>query len=302
MESEAYKVQKLILKWMALQTVPVKIEKVRDVCNVCAFSIKKEEFPYAYYRYFLPLLNSGLIECVIYKRKVAYLLSPPKVFFSDAGRKRYWIGINLSSTLQQQILQEFEFLGDAPADILDDNIFRWVTPKSYNGTGLPIVKNPLSVRLLQFFPECTPTFFAKEEYHNIANFKQIYVSAGDSRWKNVKNNIPENGLYRQSDQVYSQRIYFCDGRTFSLDTNNPDADLWAKIMHLLEHGSSIGTYKSGTIKFREKLPIELARILMINQMFHMFDTLDINSREYHQITPDILKQLQRIFKNKITEK
>lgn len=302
MKSEAYQIQKLILKWMALQTVPVKAEKVRDICNVCAFSVKKEKISHPYYQYFLPLLNSGIIECVVYKRKAAYLFSPPKVFFSDIDNHRYWIGINLSSSLQQQIPAEFEFLENAPADILEDNIIRWISPQTYNGENLPIVKNPAVPKLLQFLPECTPTFFAQEEYHNIADFKQIYVSAGDTRWKNVKNTIPENGLYRQSDQVYSQRIYFCDGKTYTLDKNNPDADTWAKIMHHLDHGDPIGTYKQGTIKFRENLPIVLARILMINQMFHTFHNFDINFREYLHITPDVLKQLQRIFKNKITEK
>lgn len=302
MDLETYKIQKLILRWMSLQTIPVKAEKIRDVCNVCAFSVKKEKTSHAYYRYFLPLLNSGIIEGVIHKRKVAYLFSPPKVFFSDIDNQRYWIGINLSSTLQQQIPTDFEFQEDAPVDVLEDIFIRWVSPKTYNGNGLPIVNNPPATKILQIFPECTPSFFAKEEYHNIADFKQIYVSAGDTRWKNVKSTIPENGLYRQSDQVYSQRIYFCDGQTYTLDKNNPDADSWAKIMHHLDHGNQIGTYKQGTVKFRENLPIVLARVLMINQMFHMFHDFDINFREYRNINPDILRQLQRIFKNKITEK
>lgn len=302
METETYKIQKLILNWMALQTDPVKTEKIRDICNACAFSATKEKISHAYYRYFLPLLNSGIIECVILKRKIAYLFSPPKVFYSDFDNKRYWIGINLSQSLLNKIPEDFESLEDAPADMLDENVVRWISPLTYHGEGLPVVKNPSVIKLLQFFPECTPSFFAREEYYNIADFKQIYVSSGKTRWKNVKNTIPENGLYRQSDQVYSPRIYFCDGRTYSIDKNNPEANSWAKIMHHLDHDNSIGIYKQGTIKFRENLPIVLARILVINQMFHMFHDFDINCGEYYHITPDILKQLQRIFKNQITER
>ena len=299
---DAYEIQKLILNWLALQAEPVKMDKIRDVCNVCAFSVKKENVAHSYYRYFLPLLNHGIVECQTYKRGIGYLFAPARVFYADFDNQRHWLGINLSSTLRQQIPSEFEFVENETTDMLGDYIVMWVSPTTYAGNGLPVVKNPSPIKLLQFFPECTPSFFAREDNCNIADFKQIYTRGGDTRWKDIsQTSITHNGLYRQSDQVYSQRIYLYNGRTYSWDKNNPDADAWAKIMHHLDHDSTIGTYdsKNGTIKFRENLPIVLARILVINQMFTHFN---INSKDYHQITPAIFKQLQRIFKNKITEK
>ena len=314
-------VQKMILDGFAAKGKPLNSNQVRDLCQTCAFAINKNSDERSWvYRYFHPLVRAGLLECMHKKgdnalqskKTIQWTFSSPTVFYKDVASDpnnpgtivRRWIGFNLPQDMYYyQIPSEYTLLNDED-DLLYDYIVKWETPLSYKGNGLPVKCNPSTCELLHRIPSCSPVYFGQKSFlTDIASFSQVY---SPRKWDfETSNGSKHNGFYRKNEQAYSSRIYYRNGLIYELNPN-PDSEQWAKMMHCADNGCYIAEYnaKEETITFNQPLPFLLGRILFFNQMFSNcgFDNWNrtelSSDRKYYEITPELVKELKRVFGNK----
>lgn len=291
----------MLLAWLACQTRPVKHEKIRDICNSCVFSVTGEKETHSLYRYFYPLVRAGFVECGTEKRQAIWQLAKPMVFYKDLEQERRWIGINLTEPQKNLIPSHFDLIEDESSLEFEQhsNVIRWVTPREYDGTGLPIIHNPSIIALLKCCPACSMKLFSQKEHFDILKCRQIY-SPQENIWKSIKPGpIISDGLYRVSEQIFSRRIYYHAGDTYSLG-NEVNDSFWAKAQHCIDSNVPVARYdtKAQCVTFYIEPPFILSRILSINQMFEKFL---VNSKKYYKITKPQIAELQRIFCTKINE-
>lgn len=293
------RIQTLILGWLGMQTEATSYAKLRDVCNagdriLSNYAPNAGERTYSLYEYFYPLARAGLVDCRIQRGREEWALTPPIVLFRDfPDGRRKWVGINLTDPLKEKIEVEVESrLG----------ISRWETSSDVTGDGLPIVQNPSTLQLLKMFPVCRPEVFGTKEYREITRYQERF-SASQQTFRPVHGPIYKSGLYRVGN-VHSQRVYFTgDRETYTLNQDcKVESDCWAKLRHCIDNDESIATYFrwEEEIQFKFDLPIMLARVLFIEQLF-LDEFPDVNSRVYRGITPECFEQLNRIFENNLEE-
>lgn len=298
MTADKEEIQELILGWLGMQTEATSYAKLRDVCNagdrILSNYAPREpgERTYSLYEYFYPLARAGLVDCRIQRGREEWALTPPIVLFRDfPDGRRKWVGINLTNVLKKEIEVGSRW-----------GISRWTTKSNATGDGLPIVQNPSTLQLLKMFPVCRPEIFGslvtvvdRDAYKfKFSTRNKEFISSTDFR-----NNRP--GLYRVGD-IYSNRTYLDGkGNTYALNQDcKVESDCWAKLRHCIDNKKSIATYSCGKkqISFWFDLPIMLARVLFIEQLF-LDEFPDVNSREYQGITPECFEQLNRIFENNL---
>lgn len=298
--ADLIKIQNLILTWFAGQTEPVSQEKVRSLCQAIHLSVLDTEVPpYCLYSYFYPLVRAGFIECGIERNRTVWELSKPAVFFHDFEGERYWIGIHLTEDLKNAI--EYDLIEDDQTDQFEQHIctIRWISPISYEGKNLPVIHNPSILSILKAIPACSPDLFSQEKFDDIHSCKQFF-NPDNSQWTDIgpKFGYPD-GLYRKSNAVYSNRLYFHRGTTFSVGENVND-NFWSKAMSCIDHGHPTALYdgKLHRLEFLINPPIVLARLLFLSSMFLCFR---VNTKTYFGITQEIFNELQRIFGQSIKE-
>lgn len=299
MDLAKLKIQNMILRWIATQASPVSHTKIRDICNSCSYSASRGEDSYTLYKYFYPLVRTGLVE-ICQSGKISWQLAPPSVFYKDTAEHRSWIGVNLTEAHKNLI--NADIVEDKPMDNFEQlsAIIRWESEKIDSGSGLPIVMNPCCESLLRYLPKCSINTFAEESPgRSLKEYKQIYSSLRNT-WKTMDIMSTQTpGLYRQSEKPFARRVYF-DSRTIYSIRDNPDNDFWAKAMHCIDNSCKIATYYPQTkkLQFHIDPPFILGRVLLLNQMFSHFL---INSRTYYDVSQKHYKELQRIFGNSIIE-
>lgn len=307
-------VQKMILDGFAVKGKPLNSNQVRDLCKTCAFAVNKKPDEKSWvYRYFHPLVRAGLLECM-HSGDIQWTFSSPAVYYKDMPSDpnnpdkiiRRWIGFNLprdQDLYYYQIPSDYDLVNDED-DLLYDYIVKWETPISYEGTGLPIKKNPSTGKLLQSIPCCSPVFFGEKSFlTDIASFSKVY-NPGEWEFES-SNGDKRNGFYRKNEQAYSSRIYYRDGLIYELNLN-PDSEQWAKMMHCVDNGLTIAEYNTTdkTITFKQPLPFLLGRILFFNQMFsncgsdNWSRTKLSSDRKYYNVFPELVKEFTRIFGKK----
>ena len=299
MNTPILQIQNLILEWFSTVDKCVSHSKVRDICNACAFAVTKEVDSYCLQKYFYPLVRAGFIECGIQNNVRVWQTASPAVFYKDINRERKWIGINLTEEQQNNnIPGEIELFYNSDEKFEQhENVVRWTTGTDVGDFGLPVIANPPALSLLRSIPACTPNQFATPQFADIFQYSYFYSPRGQVRWVTIPPGTPrKKGLYRQSEKIYSNRLYFHDD-TYKIN-NNLDAECWAKVQHCIDNGENIAEYnaKQQTIRFFIDPPILLSRILFLNQMF---DRFYVNSREYFCIGKQEHAELNRIFHNRI---
>lgn len=295
----------LIVKSQGRQVSGLKDKLVREICK----SFSRENSIRVYYNHFLPLVRAGLIECAQTEEgrlqswdTLCWMFSKPAVFFKDTTEKRQWIGLNLTEEMIDKITQEYTLLNDED-DLYSyySYIITWETPLTYKGDGLPVRYTPSPETLLKgVYPNpCSTDYFASEDkYPHPDNCLFIYNPA---QWDDYKfaGSDKKDGLYRQSSEPFSRRIYYRHGNTYSLKPA-PDSESWARIMHCIDNNLSVVEYDQAqkTLTFRQPVPILLGRILFTNQMFSDMKNPEIPGQEYRCVSLAIFKELLRIFSNR----
>ena len=288
-------IQKLILNALAIQKLPVKGGKLKELCENCEFSVRKENEKYPVYKYFHPLVRAGLVECILSEGEVCWQLAPPAVFYQDNGDERHWIGINLTDADLDIIPPELPL-----NDLCGDYVLCWKTDLKYDGHKLPIKKNPSPLLLLKAHPACTPELFAKKDESVIfSEFKKFY-NPKNKKFEDIQNQNIINGFY-QKNQEYSDVLYFHNPKCYKL-SQSPDSRNWARIMHCIDNNTSIADFYESRqeIQFLQNLPFIIARILFLNQMFIDFNIN--NFGRYSNIPPEMYQELNRIFNGKVNKK
>ena len=288
-------IQKLILDALAIHS-PVNENRLKSICDNCAFSVCREKIPYSVYSCFYPLVRAGLAECFIKDEQLFWTLVPAAVFYQDRDDIRSWLGINMSDDDRDQIPEEFE-CDDC------DYVFFWKSDFSYTGEKLPIVKNPSALQLLKALPAYSVSYFKEEILGKITSFSPIY-DPSNNQFVTIESSQRTNGFYKLTQEVYAPRLYHKNGKCYRLDKNNPDSENIAKVLHCIDNGIELGLYdrEKSEIQFKRFLPIPfiISRILFLNQMFVEFEVN--NDNRFVNITPEIYKELYRIFGERLLKK
>ncbi len=295
MDAKLHQIQNLIIKWFYLQKSPVKDRRVREICK----GAYRELYPDrntngVMYECFYPLVRAGYIECGLESDEIKWCLSKPMALYTDYDNIRHWFGINLTCDQKDKIETD---VTEDPSDNMElhTNVIYWETTDWIPPLDFPIVNNPSPQKVLKLIPKCSPELFAKEANHNISRFKYFFKPF--SGWTERNTPLSPNGYYKMSEEVYSPRIYFRNGKTYNVNKDLTSND-WAMAMSFIDSGTPIACYQKDykTIEFFSNVPIVLSRILFYNGIF---SCLKVNSRRFYNVRTDILLELNRIFRNSI---
>ena len=295
MDARLLQIQNLIIKWFYLQKSPVKDRRVQEICNAAYRELYPDsDTKGVIYKCFYPLVRAGYIECGLESDGIIWHLSKPMALYKDYENVRHWFGINLTCDQKNQIEAD---ITEDPFDNkeLHSNVIYWETTEWIPPKGFPIVNNPSPQKVLRLIPKCSPEVFAKEANHNISRFKYFFKPY--SGWIERKTHLSPNGYYKMSEEVYSPRVYFRNGKTYNVNKDFISNE-WVNTMSFIDSGLPLACYqKDGkTIDFFSNIPIVLSRVLFYNGMFSCFN---VNSKRFYNVGTDILLELNRILRNSI---
>lgn len=289
-----FNLQTKIIQWLNHFGTQVHTEaKIKRVCKEFAFGVYSSDEAYRmYYDSFLPLVRSGIVECVnnnSYQLGQAVLLQ----------NKEKFVGINLPISLIKKIEKQLNTTLSAPfntynfTDQKEWKAIKSIT-KTYNiNVQKTITNDGLSqIKRIKKIPSLN-----WREVFNQPKVKEYFYYG----WKSVRE---ENrvGIYRTDSVAYAIRYFMDEQRRWYLIPDDPDGFNLAVIVTSLHSRQLTGVSyhrDEQTLSINTFFPILVERLLRRRTLDIIGIRKDYNAQKIHQIPYSLFKKVNKIFDHQI---